>query len=265
MKLSDPSSSLASGAFSLLVTLTALCASTAYGGKTAIDFPEDITLTGELFPPSGTTFTTSGAAGSLPFLLNLGSLTANSFCMSPNGFVGFSSGSCSIASVPGGSYIAPYFADLGALGLQDVNTTSWSVGQIDTLKVYGTGTSAPIDALRFIWQIGDTNFNIFAEPSLVILNRGGGNFDFDLRYGDADSISSAQQGFVLGSDPGNTLALRTGPFPPTTDYYYCVRGGAVGDCGTTTTPVPEPGTPALLGAALIGLFGLRRRMALALR
>lgn len=243
--------SCALGSIALLAGITA---PPAFAYRTAIDFRSDISQTGEAFPTGN--FTTSGATGAIPFVLNFGSLTADTFCMSTNGFVGFSSGACSISATPSSNFIAPFFANLTSLGLQNVGNSSWSVGQVDPLRVYGTGTNTPIDALRFIWQMGDASGNVFAEPSLLILNRGGGDFDFDLRYGSADAIA-AQQGFTLGSDPGNMLSLRSGPFSPDTNYYFCVRGGAVGSCGTTTT-VPEPTTLVLLGIGLVGVFGFRR-------
>jgi hypothetical protein len=244
----------------------------AHAGHILID-SADPTGTFANFPFSGQAWTTDNnvdlsgdgfATGAVSFALNLGSGAQNyDFCFSENGFVSFvasgGGGSCNSLLPPSGNFIAPFAADLVAS-----NNTQWSVGKVDPTTPFDLGAAVP--AMRFTWN-GVSFGTDSVTAQLVLLDRGGGNFDFQMDYGLSEDYltpAGGQQGYSLGAA---TSPLTSGPFSSNTDYFFSVVDGVVSPAGSTVTPVPEPPTLALALATMLlaALWNLSRQAATAIR
>ena len=212
---------------------------------------------GEIFALSDSHFGTN-TTGAVPFALNFGTGSASyDFCFNQNGFVSFvaSGGGCAFGAAPSGDYVAVFSTALTTGG-----NTLWSTGSIDTVAPYVTTETVP--AMRFVWDATDGAANSILTE-LLLIDRGGGSFDLDLRYGsDLFGIDGApatgQQGLSLGA---NVAALVNGPFATATDYTFSFVNGVCAACGETPpTTVSEPSSLGLwvLGCAL-ALFGIARR------
>jgi hypothetical protein len=201
----------------------------------------------------------ANATGAVPFALNFGTGAASyDFCFNQNGFVSFvaSGAGCAFGASPSGDYVAVFSTALTTGG-----NTLWSSGLIDTAAPFVAGEAAP--AMRFIWDATDGAANpILTE--LVLIDRGGGSFDLDLRYGSTSfgidgAPATGQQGLSLGS---NLVALVNGPFATATDYTFSFVNGVCATCSVTTPPttVAEPSGLWLwvLGCA-IAMTGITRR------
>jgi hypothetical protein len=214
---------------------------------------------GEMFALSDSHFG-ANASGAVPFALNFGTGAASyDFCFNQNGFVSFvaSGGGCAFGAAPSGDFVSVFSTALTTGG-----NTLWSTGSVDTVAPYLTTETVP--AMRFIWDATDGAANSILTE-LLLIDRGGGSFDLDLRYGsDLFGIDGApatgQQGLSLGS---NLVALVNGPFATATDYAFSFVNGVCATC-SVTTPVAEPSSLWLwaLGCALAMTGITRRRRAL---
>ena len=236
----------------------------AQARRIQIDFDgTSFATTGEIFPLADATFGTGSAE--VPFFMNLGggSLLYD-FCMNPNGFVAFvpSGDACSASDTPTGNYIAPFAAALTVGG-----NTSFSIGLADVVHA-GTAADPFVEAdatpaIRFVWEGTDSASNQILV-GLMLFDKGGGDFDFEFRYGnDLNGINGApatgSQSFVLGA---NTFGPVPGPFATETTYSHSVVGGVcTTGCGEPPTEVPEPPMLQLLalGLALAAIFGYHTR------
>ena len=120
----------------------------------------------------------ANATGAVPFALNFGTGAASyDFCFNPNGFVSFvaSGAGCAFSAAPSGDYVAVFSTALTTGG-----NTLWSTGLIDTAAPYVAADTVP--AMRFIWDATDGSANSILTE-LMLIDRGGGSFDLDLRYG----------------------------------------------------------------------------------
>jgi hypothetical protein len=205
----------------------------------------------------------SFVTGVIPFQLNFGAGAADySFCFTENGFVSFiQAPGCNSLVPPTGEFIAPFANDLA------IDSALWSVGLLDPLEPYSRDEDT--EAMRFTWQGTDTN-NAQLVAQLVLLNRGAGNFDFEINYGPAfaeDYVTSnaGGQGWSLGA---NTQALTTGAFAQATNYFFSMvngvlTGGGPPDPPDPPTPVDEPSMLMLLSLAaltLLAVYAHRRRV-----
>lgn len=134
---------------------------------------------------------------------------------------------------------------------------SWDWGSHDTLELGGnTVTGAIFDTFSF--SLGSS-----ANVSSGVLSFGtvvGGAYSLYSTGGDGVIGGGDDVGIGAWTFGGtNSVSLNAG------NYYYSVLGGAVGQVSyaiaSSTTPVPEPETYALLGAGLgvIGFLASRRR------
>lgn len=136
-----------------------------------------------------------------------------------------------------------------------------SVGDIVTLAGGFTGTStlsfaAPIENPVFaIWSLGQpgapASFTFDASPVFQV---GGPNANFG-----GSTISVA--GNVVNGTEGNGVVQFNGSvssisWTNTPEFFY---GFTVGTAGSTTVPIPEPSTYALMLVGLAGLAGMVRR------
>jgi hypothetical protein len=202
----------------------------------------------------------SFVSGAIPFQLNFGAGAADySFCFTENGFVSFvQSPGCNSLVPPTGDFIAPFANDL------TIESALWSGGLLDPV---GPPYSRDEDteALRFNWQATDTS-GAQLVAQLVLLNRGAGNFDFEINYGPAfvaDYVTSnaGGQGWSLGA---NTQALATGAFAQATNYFFSMvngvlTGGGPPDPPDPPTPVDEPSMLLLLSLAALTLLAVCAR------
>lgn len=242
----------------------ALAAGSASARTIAVDFDgTSIDTTGEVFAFQAH----ADNFGTMPFQLDFGSgATTYDFCFTNSGFVQFTAagtGCGGVGTTPAGNFIAPYVATF-----TDGSNAIYGTGTIDTVGAINDGVGAA-DAIRFIWQDFGAVDPIFTE--IMLIDRGGGNFDFDLRYGNAnagilDVPLGGQQGFTLGA---NTQPLSGAQLFSATDYYYTFVGGVCTstNCTTTTPPttVEAPSGSWLWSVGLaIAVVGAARRRRLGL-
>lgn len=142
-----------------------------------------------------------------------------------------------------------------------VSVSPDSVGDIITLGGSSTGTNtlsfaSPIENPVFaIWSLGQpggpASFTFDASPVFQV---GGPNANFG-----GSSISVA--GNVVSGTEGNGVVQFNGnvsgiSWTNTPEFFY---GFTVGTAGSTTVPIPEPSTYALMLVGLAGLAGMVRR------
>jgi hypothetical protein len=136
--------------------------------------------------------------------------------------------------------IYPFYS--GFTGNLNLTSGDWAVGSVDPQAPY-VPTQA-FDAIRFTWK-----GSLSSAPStqvafqVVLLNRGSGDFDVEMNYGQFTvSYPTGLQFYAtLGTASANTL------FRSPTDLSF--RGGVA--------VVPEPSALALFGAGL-AVLGARR-------
>lgn len=195
------------------------------------------------------------AVGSMDFQLNFGSGAKDyDFAFNQNGYVTFfERPGSAVTSIPlpsNGNFIAPFAFDMAMGGL-----TSFGCGAIDTAMPFFESQAQ--EAMRFTWMsmcpAGDANCTNPASFQVVLIDRGSGDFDVEMNYGNFDPNAPAsfagQYGLQLGS---NVVKLSDGrPFNGSLSPDYYFRNGVM-------APVPEPSTYAMLIAGL-GLVGLALR------
>lgn len=121
-----------------------------------------------------------------------------------------------------------------------------------------TFSSPIVDPVMSIWSLGApghaASFNFTSSEPFTIVAGGP-----SAEYGGSSITASGNN--VLGSE-GNGTIIFNGTFSsitfttPTFENYYAFT---VGYDATATSPVPEPGSLALLGTGFLALAGLRNR------
>lgn len=208
--------------------------------------------------------------------------TYSSLFVSENGIVSFGSAlaagsftSAASLGALGAPVIATYYADLvsaapsGELLDLTPGTIVASRGVADPLAdaLGAFSTTEAVNAFRLTWLGGtlasDPATRIYTQ---LLLYSAGGSGDFDLRlsYGFFSDVPVPANGSLAGFSLGTNAVALTGPYSPTTDYFYSFRNGALvtnggGNGGGAPAPVPEPATAALLLLGLAGVGWARRR------
>jgi hypothetical protein len=255
----------------LAAAVFALAAASVDARQLRIDAaPEDPSAGFPNFAFSGEAWTTDTfvdlsndgfATGAVSFALNLGSGAADyDFCFSENGFVSFTptgTGGCNSLIETQTNYIAPFSADLTPA---NSTATFYSVGRVDTASPFDLSTTFP--AMRFTWNPVTVGGSDPFSTQVVLLDRGGGDFDIELNYGrfaGDTTPAGGLQGISLGATQQPFISS---PFLADTNYLLSFQGGKL--VGGTTPPdppasVPEPAPLYLLATAVLMLPFLRRR------
>ncbi|HZF17219.1 MAG TPA: PEP-CTERM sorting domain-containing protein [Steroidobacteraceae bacterium] len=211
----------------------------------------------------------------LGFDVNFGTGTESGVYINENGILSFGtplpgfnlpfSGAANLSDL-GVPVIAAYYTDLStAVYVRPTGNPTLGDGELfystgaadphaDSLGAYSHAESE--SAFRITWNAVGSEFGAISTQIYLYAFTGAGSVlgDFDLRYsygseGTPDLSSGPLSGFVLGA---NSLQS-SGPYVTSQDYYFCFRGGALANCGGTTTVVPEPSTLALMGGVLLAL------------
>jgi hypothetical protein len=239
----------------LLALATLLLAAVPSNARTIrIDFGDaNFALSGEAFDGFGL----PGTGATTSFMLNLGApggAQFYDFCFNQNGFMTLAAAGgagCTYSETPTGDFIAPYFSTT----LVPEGNSSWSAGFVDSTEPFVLDANTP-EAYRFIWE----DLGAGVETELMLMDRGSGNFDLELRYGN-DAISGTESGAPPGGQQGFTLGSNTLPltgsasgFSSATLYLYSFVNGVCTTCGgTPPVDVPEPPIVLLFAAAFVAV------------
>lgn len=140
-----------------------------------------------------------------------------------------------------------------------VSVSPAGVGDIITLGGSGTGTlsfASPIDNPVFaIWSLGQpglaATFTFDASP---VFQAGGPNANFGgLPISVAGNVVSGTEGNGVVRFDGSVSSIS---WTHTPEFFY---GFTVGTAGSTTVPIPEPSTSALMLLGFAGLALMARR------